>query len=128
MTTQLHLKSLADIVSDCAYCAAGINFVVDDSLPGAVLKLVGQDLIIRDSTFSNLASGADGTLIALNSSIIISNTTFSANAQAAAGALFLNGSRATVFNSLFDRNRGGLSCYLPVYSSAMAGAHVKSRL
>ena len=83
--------------------------MLDDSLPGAVLKLVGQSVIIRDSRFGNLASGADAALIALNSSVIISNTTFASNAQATAGALFLNGSRVTVFDSLFDRNRGGPS-------------------
>lgn len=114
------LRHITSSTSTLACWHAGVNFVVDDSLPGAVLKLVGQDVHIRDSTFDNLASGADGTLIALNSSVIITNTTFASNIQAAAGALFLNGSRATVFDCLFDRNKGGLQrlpethCHLPL--------------
>ena len=105
--------------------------MVDESLPGAVLQLIGQDVVIRDSTFASLASGADGTLIALNSSLIIVNTTFTSNIQAAAGALFLNGSRATVFDSLFDRNKGGLlraSCGTPLGCQHSCCAPVGARL
>lgn len=62
--------------------------------------------MIRDSLFTNLAHGADATVIAINSSLTIQNTTFASNSQAAAGALFLNGSSAVIYDSLFDHNRG----------------------
>ncbi|BDA51304.1 probable metabotropic glutamate receptor-like protein P [Coccomyxa sp. Obi] len=84
----------------------GVDFVQDDTLPGAILKLEGQNLVIRDSTFSNLAHGAPATLIVINSTLSITNTTFASNTQAAAGAIFMNGSSVTVYNSLFDRNKG----------------------
>ena len=66
----------------------------------------GQAVVIRDSIFSNLAHGADGTLIVVNSTLIVSNTTFASNSQASAGAIFLNASRVTIHDSLFDHNRG----------------------
>jgi hypothetical protein len=78
----------------------------DDTLPGAILKVQGQSLVVRDSLFSNLAHGADGTLIAINSTLTIQNTTFASNSQASAGALFLNNSQAVIYDSLFDHNRG----------------------
>ncbi|EIE19974.1 hypothetical protein COCSUDRAFT_58210 [Coccomyxa subellipsoidea C-169] len=84
----------------------GVDFTQDDTLPGAILKLEGQNLVIRDSTFSNLANGAPGTVIVINSTLSIINTTFASNTQAAAGALFLNGSSVTIYDSLFDRNKG----------------------
>ncbi|CAL5225946.1 g8744 [Coccomyxa viridis] len=84
----------------------GVNYNTDETLPGAVLSLIGQRMVIRDSTFSNLVNVASGSLIVENSDLVIMNTTFSSNSQAASGALYLNSSRVTVYNSLFDRNRG----------------------
>ncbi|KAK9902707.1 hypothetical protein WJX75_003360 [Coccomyxa subellipsoidea] len=84
----------------------GVDFTQDDTLPGAILKMEGQNLVIRDSTFSNIAHGAPATLIVINSTLSITNTTFASNTQAAAGALFLNGSSVTIYDSLFDRNKG----------------------
>ena len=46
---------------------AGVNYNTDDTLPGAVLSLTGQRLVIRDSTFSNLVNVAAGSLIVENS-------------------------------------------------------------
>ena len=39
-------------------CCPGVAFSVDDTLPGAVLHIVGQNLALSDSLFANLASGA----------------------------------------------------------------------
>ena len=60
---------------------AGVDFVQDDTLPGAILKMEGQSLVIRDSTFSNLAYGSAATLIVINSTLSITNTTFASNTQ-----------------------------------------------
>jgi hypothetical protein len=94
------------------FCA-GVDFTQDDTLPGAILKMEGQNLVIRDSTFSNIAHGAPATLIVINSTLSITNTTFASNTQAAAGALFLNGSSVTIYDSLFDRNKGARSLLQP---------------
>ena len=60
---------------------AGVNYNTDDTLPGAMLSLTGQRLVIRDSTFSNLVNVAAGSLIVENSDLVIMNTTFSSNSQ-----------------------------------------------
>ncbi len=64
---------------DCM--AAGVNYNTDETLPGAVLSLIGQRMVIRDSTFSNLVNVASGSLIVENSDLVIMNTTFSSNSQ-----------------------------------------------
>lgn len=103
-------KTSGDIKIEGVLCAAaGVDFTQDDTLPGAMLRMEGQSLVIRDSTFSNLAAGAPATLIVINSTLTITNTTFAGNSQAAAGALFLNGSSVVIYDSLFDRNKGGRS-------------------
>jgi len=60
---------------------AGVNYDTDETLPGAVIKVTEQKLIIKDSTFSNLVNLAPGSLIVQNSDLMIANTTFSANDQ-----------------------------------------------
>jgi hypothetical protein len=98
---------------------------VDDTLPGAALRIVGQNMALRDSLISNLASGAAGSLIVQNSSLVVSNSSFIGCSQAGGGALFLNGSRATVYNSVFERNRGA-RCRLFPRRHLLAGAACSS--
>ena len=100
---------------------------MDDTLPGAALRIVGQNLALRDSLFSGLASGAAGSLVVQNSSLVVSNSTFLGNSQAGGGALFLNGSRATVYNSVFERNRGALGCSF-IRVTVVAGANWRQPL
>lgn len=60
---------------------AGVTYDTDDSLPGPVLRLTGQSLIIRDSIFSDLVNSAPSSLILEKSSVAIINTTFQDNSQ-----------------------------------------------
>ena len=66
--------------SQSIWCA-GVNYETDESLPGPVLKLTGQRLIIRDSLFSNLVNLAAASLIVISCDLVIRNTTFFSNSQ-----------------------------------------------
>ena len=66
--------------SGSIWCA-GVNYDTDESLPGPVLKLTGQKLIIRDSLFSNLVNLAAASLIVISCDLVIRNTTFFSNSQ-----------------------------------------------
>ena len=84
--------------------------MLNDSLPGASILISGQDVVIRDSLFANLAQPASAALSIQGSNVSILNTTFAGNSATVAGALAVSGtSSVLISNCTFKDNRGKLT-------------------
>ena len=95
---------------------AGVTYDTDDSLPGPVLRLTGQSLIIRDSIFSDLVNSAPSSLILEKSSVTIINTTFQDNSQV----------QSEASNEISRQTHSGLWIE-PLMSASLHGVHGSGR-
>ena len=96
--------------ADSRQSNAGVDFTLNDSLPGASILILGQDVVIRDSLFANLAQPAAAALSIQGSNVSILNTTFAGNSATVAGALTVSGtSSVLISNCTFAGNKGKLS-------------------
>ncbi len=85
---------------------AGVDFRVDNSLPGGTIRLQNQSLQIVDSTFSGLTPMAQASLILQGSQISMSRSSFTSNTQSIAGGIYVDSSTLQLDSCVFQNNFG----------------------
>ena len=99
--------------------------MLNETLPGASILILGQDVIIRDSVFANLAQPASAALSIEGSNVSILNTTFAGNSATVAGALTVSRTSSVLISNCTFKDNGGkllLSSQFELHSGQMAKA------
>ena len=75
---------------------AGVNFVLDVSLPQGAMTLSNQNVVIQNSQFIDLSFFASAVFILQNSNAVFNNVTFTGGQNAVAAAIFGNNSQVSL--------------------------------
>ena len=85
---------------------AGVDYRVDNSIPGGSIRLSNQTLHIADSNFSGLTPYAQATLILQDSQVSMRRTSFVGNIQSVAGGIYADSSTLELDSCVFRNNFG----------------------